>query len=72
MTQIAGVSIPSSRVSTAVRVLLDGYKVNGGRGLSTIQFCDAQVKHLLENGISPNHPVVDEYRAAADKERMKL
>lgn len=72
MTSIAGVPIPTSRISTAVRVMLDGYKVNGGRGLSDLQFCEAQIKYLLENGISPNHPVVDEYRMAADKERMKL
>lgn len=73
MDSIATIPIaPKFAVSTAVRVMLDGYKVNGGRGLSTLQFCEAQIKYLLENGISANHPVVDEYRAAADKERMKL
>ena len=63
---------PRFAVSTAVRVMLDGYKVNGGNGLSTLQFCEAQIKYMLDNGISANHPIVDEYRMAADRERMKL
>lgn len=72
LTNIAGVPIPTSHISTAVRVMLDGYKVNGGRGLSDLQFCEAQISYLLENKISPNHPLVDQYRIEADKERMKL
>jgi hypothetical protein len=52
--------------------MLDGYKINGGQGKTTLQFCDAQTQYLLNAGVSPDHPIVDEYRQTADRERMKL
>ena len=72
MTEIAGVQIPISRVSTAVRVMLDGYKINGGIGLSTIKFCEAQIAYMIDNGIQSFHPIIQEYRNQIELERGRV
>ena len=65
-------SIPKSNLPNSVRVMLAGYKQNGGVDLSTIQFCEAQVKYMLENGIPESNAIIDEYRNQIELERGRL
>lgn len=66
------VKIPTRGASKNIRVLLAGYRMNGINGLSTIQFCEAQIEYMLANGVSQNAECIDEYRNQIELERGRL